>query len=158
MQRSWSRGTASAGPFRRHEGIPALVMVNDVDRMDQPATFQSGQQLRNVEVIVTDKQTDLAFHVTDAQGQLTLEYVALVFSIDKARWFESSRYIQTFRARSTARSAVGRERNGHAGSCTAGHRARIGYWLAPGRVLRRGARRPGIGSGSRSGAARQTDT
>jgi len=49
-----------------------------------------------VEVIVTDKQTDLAFHVTDAQRQLTLGYVALVFSIDKARWFESSRYIQTF--------------------------------------------------------------
>jgi hypothetical protein len=72
------------------------VMVNDVDLMDQPVTFQSGQQLRNVEVIVTDKQTDLTFHVTDAQGLATREYVALVFSIDKARWFESSRYIRTF--------------------------------------------------------------
>ena len=72
------------------------VMVNDVDLMDQPVSFQSGQQLRNVEVIVTDKQTDLTFHVTDARGQPTSEYVALVFPIDKARWFESSRYIQTF--------------------------------------------------------------
>jgi hypothetical protein len=76
------------------------VMVNDavnvIDLMDQPVTFQSGQQLRNVDVIVTDKQTDLAFHVTGPQGQPTHEYVALVFSIDKTRWFESSRYIHTF--------------------------------------------------------------
>lgn len=72
------------------------IMVNDVDLMDQPVTFESGQHLRNVEVIVTGKQTDLTFHVTDAQGQPTSEYVALVFSIDKARWFENSRYIKTF--------------------------------------------------------------
>src|SRR5205823_6170674 len=42
------------------------------------------------------KQTDLTFHVTDAQGQPTSEYVALVFSVDPARWFENSRYIQAF--------------------------------------------------------------
>ena len=72
------------------------VMVNNVDLVDQPVTFQSGQQLRNVEVIVTDKQTDLTFHVTDAQGQATSEYVALVFSTDKALRFENSRYIRPF--------------------------------------------------------------
>jgi hypothetical protein len=72
------------------------VMVDGVDLLDQPVTFQSGQQLRNVEVIVADKQTDLTLHVTGAQGQPTREYVALVFSIDKARWFEHSRYIRAF--------------------------------------------------------------
>ncbi len=44
------------------------VIANDVDLMDQPVTFQSGQQLRNVQVIVTDKLTELTFHVTDANG------------------------------------------------------------------------------------------
>jgi carboxypeptidase family protein len=72
------------------------VMVNDVDLMDRPVTFQSGQQLRNLEVIVTDKRTDLTFHVTDPHGNPTREYVALAFSIDRARWFENSRYIQAF--------------------------------------------------------------
>jgi hypothetical protein len=72
------------------------VIVSDVDLMDQPITFQSGQQLRNVEVIVTDKQTDLTFHVSDAQGQSTSEYVALIFSTDKGRWFDNSRYVRTF--------------------------------------------------------------
>jgi len=72
------------------------VMVSDVDLMDRPVTFQSGQQLRNVEVLVTDKRTDLTLHVADADGSPTSEYVALAFSIDRARWSENSRYIQTF--------------------------------------------------------------
>jgi Carboxypeptidase regulatory-like domain len=72
------------------------VMINDVDLMDQPVTFESGQQLRNVQVIVTDKRTDLTFQVADDRGQPTREYVALVFSTDKARWVENSRYIRPF--------------------------------------------------------------
>lgn len=72
------------------------VIANDVDLLDQPVTFQSGQQLRNVQVIVTDKRTDVTFHVTDANGTPTSNYVALVFSIDQARWAENSRYVRTF--------------------------------------------------------------
>jgi hypothetical protein len=72
------------------------VIANDVDLMEQPVTFQSGQQLRNVQVIVTDKLTELTFHVTDANGTATSDYVALVFSIERARWVENSRYIRTF--------------------------------------------------------------
>ena len=72
------------------------VIANDVDLMDQPVTFQSGQQLRNVQVIVTDKLTDLTFHVTDANGTPTSNYVALVFSIDRSRWVDNSRYIRAF--------------------------------------------------------------
>jgi hypothetical protein len=72
------------------------VIAKDVDLMDQPVTFQSGQQLRNVQVIVTDKLTDVTFHVTDANGTPTSTYVALVFSIEPARWVENSRYIRTF--------------------------------------------------------------
>jgi hypothetical protein len=72
------------------------IMVNDVDLMDQPVTFESGQQLRNVEVIVTNKRTDLTFQVTGARGEPTREYVALVFPIDKAHWVGNSRYIRPF--------------------------------------------------------------
>jgi hypothetical protein len=72
------------------------VTVNDVDLMDRPVLFESGQQLRNVEVVVTNRRTDLTFHVTDNHGQPTREYVALVFPVDKARWIENSRYIRAF--------------------------------------------------------------
>src|SRR5206468_2541221 len=72
------------------------VMAGGVDLLDRPVTFESGQQLRNVEVIVTSKRTDLTLHVADDRGEPTREYVALVFPVDKARWVESSRYIQSF--------------------------------------------------------------
>jgi hypothetical protein len=72
------------------------VMANDVDLLDRPATFESRQLLRNVEVILTVRQTDLAFHVVDDRGEPTAEYVALVFPVDPARWTGNSRYIRSF--------------------------------------------------------------
>ena len=49
-------------------------------------TFQPGQQFRNVQVIVTDKRSDMVFHVSDENGQTTRDYVILVYPVDKARW------------------------------------------------------------------------
>jgi hypothetical protein len=72
------------------------VTINDVDFMDRPIVFESDQQLRNVEVILTNKRTNLTLRVTDDRGQPTREYVALVFSVDKTRWVENSRYIRAF--------------------------------------------------------------
>jgi hypothetical protein len=72
------------------------VILNDVDLMDRPVTFESGQQLRNVEVIVTNKRTDLTFQVADDRGQPTREYVALVFPVDKGHWIQRSRYVRAF--------------------------------------------------------------
>ena len=72
------------------------VTINDVDFMDRPIVFESDQQLRNVEVILTNKRTNLTLQVTDDRGQPTREYVALVFSVDKTRWVENSRYIRAF--------------------------------------------------------------
>ena len=72
------------------------VMVNDVDLMDRPIIFETGQQLRNVEVILTNKRTNLTLQVADDRGQPTRDYVALVFPVDKTRWVENSRYIRAF--------------------------------------------------------------
>jgi 3-oxoacyl-ACP reductase-like protein len=51
-----------------------------------------------VQLIFTDKQTELTFQVSDERGELTREYVALVFSTDKARWTEGQRYVRTYAA------------------------------------------------------------
>jgi Carboxypeptidase regulatory-like domain len=72
------------------------VMAGDVDLLDRPVMFESGRQLRNVEVLVTSKRTDLTFQVADDRGEPTREYVALVFPVDRARWVEGSRYIRPF--------------------------------------------------------------
>ena len=76
--------------------VVKAVTINDIDLMDRPVVFESGQELRNVEVILTNKRTNLTLQVADNRGQPTRDYVALVFPVDRTRWVENSRYIRAF--------------------------------------------------------------
>lgn len=80
-------GTCSAPPMQMFGrwNIKAVV-VNGENAAGAPITFQPGQQFRNVQVIVTDKRSDMVFHVSDESGQTTRDYVILVYPVDKARW------------------------------------------------------------------------
>ena len=66
------------------------------DLMDRPIRFEQGQQLKDVEVVLTDKRTELTLHVADDHGTPTREYAAVVFSTDKTRWTDGSRYLRTY--------------------------------------------------------------
>ena len=66
-------------------------MYNGDNLLDAPYTFQPGQQLRNVQVIVTDKRTEIGFRVADENGQSTREYVALLYPVDKTQWSQAVR-------------------------------------------------------------------
>jgi Carboxypeptidase regulatory-like domain len=74
------------------------VMHGGENLLEKQVTFEPGQVLRDVQLIFTDKQTELTFQVSDERGELTREYVALVFSTDKARWTEGQRYVRTYAA------------------------------------------------------------
>jgi hypothetical protein len=66
------------------------------DLIDQPVTFTTGQHMRGVEVVMTDKRTELTFHVTDEHGTPTHDYVGLLFSADRAKWMDNTgRYVRT---------------------------------------------------------------
>jgi hypothetical protein len=66
------------------------------DLMDQPMAFTIGQQLRDVEVVMIDKPTELTLHVTDDHGAATRDYVALLFPTNQARWTDNTgRFIRT---------------------------------------------------------------
>jgi hypothetical protein len=66
------------------------------DLMDQPITFTAAQHMRGVEVVMTDKRTELTFHVTDEHGTPTRDYVGLLFSADRAKWIDNTgRYVRT---------------------------------------------------------------
>jgi hypothetical protein len=56
------------------------------DLLEKPLTFESGQHLDSIQLVFTDRKSELRFRVTDAQGQATTDYVALVFPTDKSRW------------------------------------------------------------------------
>jgi hypothetical protein len=62
------------------------VLVDGRDISDSPVTFEPGQHLRNVQVVVTDRRSQLSFRVSDDTGQPTREYVVVVYPVDKTRW------------------------------------------------------------------------
>jgi hypothetical protein len=62
------------------------VVVNGEDLADAPVTFEPGQQFRNVQVIVTDRRTELSFRVTDDNSQPTRDYVVVVYPVEKSQW------------------------------------------------------------------------
>jgi len=105
------RGSVAEGTFRV-QGIVGRCVVRvmgnlwtwnvksitqgDADLMDRTVTFDPGQQLRNVRVVLTDKRTELALNVVDDRGQATREYVGIVFSTDKTKWSDISRYLRVY--------------------------------------------------------------
>jgi len=84
-------GTCSAPPMQMFGrwNIKA-VLINGENAAAAPITFQPGQQLRNVQVVVTDKRSDMVFQVSDENGQTTRDYVILVYPVDKARWMNGN--------------------------------------------------------------------
>src|SRR5207247_7484904 len=72
------------------------ITQGDVDLLDRPIAFEPGQQLRNVQVVLTDKRTELALTVVDEHGLATREYVAIAFATDKTKWDDNSRYLRPY--------------------------------------------------------------
>jgi hypothetical protein len=85
-------GTCSAaGTVMFGRWMLKAVMLNGDNLLDTGMTFEPGQQLRNMQVVFTDRRSDLSFAVADENGQSTQEYVALVYPIDKSQWQQSVR-------------------------------------------------------------------
>ena len=59
-------------------------------------TFETGQQYTNMQIVVTDKRTQMDLRVSGDDGQPTREYVALVFPLDKAKWNPQLRQVRTY--------------------------------------------------------------
>lgn len=77
--------------------MPRSILIDGNDVTDRPIRFAPGQEIRGVEVVMTDRSTKLDLHVTDEQGNLTRDFVALVFPVDQARWTDmGGRYIRPF--------------------------------------------------------------
>jgi protocatechuate 3,4-dioxygenase beta subunit len=72
------------------------VVFGNQELKDGSLTFEPGQHYGNVQILVTDRRSELNLHVTDEQGQATRDYVALVFSTDKSRWDASFSPVRTF--------------------------------------------------------------
>jgi hypothetical protein len=71
------------------------VLVNGLDVTDTPLPFGSKEQsLSDVEIVMTNRVTELTGVVLDARSNPVADYVLLAFSSDPERWYSGSRYLR----------------------------------------------------------------
>src|SRR5262249_31233304 len=68
------------------------VIANGADITDVPVRFGTpDQSLSDMQVVLTNRVTDLLATFVDSRGQATRDYTLLVFSDDRERWYAGSR-------------------------------------------------------------------
>lgn len=56
------------------------------DVTNRPFAFESGQQISDIQVIFTDRRTQLRLDVADTRGAASTEFIGLVFPTDRDLW------------------------------------------------------------------------
>ena len=89
--------------FIRVNGLPQewtlkAVMFNGADVTDSALEFRGSTENSGLQIIVTDKVSDLNGKVTTAKGEVTRDYTVVVFPDDPVKWAFPSRYVKTARA------------------------------------------------------------
>jgi hypothetical protein len=67
------------------------------DVADLPLEVRAGQHVGGVNVVISDRVTDISGTVPDADGQLLSDYTVVAFSTDASTWRPQSRFIQVGR-------------------------------------------------------------
>jgi hypothetical protein len=90
------------GPSRLHVTVPSgwavkAVLQGDRDVTDEAIDMSSGEQLSDVEVVVTNVVTRVTGRLTDGEGKASAEGTVLFFAAERAKWFDRSRWIRAAR-------------------------------------------------------------
>jgi hypothetical protein len=93
-----------SGPRRlRLERAPAgwtlqAVRVNGIDATDAVLNVGAKDQpLSDVEIVLTNRLTELSGSVTDARGQPIADCTVMVFAVDRQLWYDGSRFFMATR-------------------------------------------------------------
>jgi hypothetical protein len=70
---------------------------SDVDLLDTGVDVGQGQVLEDVEVVITQRRTELSGQIADDRGQPVTDAWVVVFPDDKDRWAVGSRYLRPTR-------------------------------------------------------------
>jgi hypothetical protein len=73
------------------------VSIGGREMTDTPVVLRSGENLGNVEVVFTDKLTEINGTITNEQGTPVPDYTVLAFSTDRSLWRPQSRQVMTAR-------------------------------------------------------------
>jgi hypothetical protein len=71
------------------------ILVNGVDATDTLLQFGSkSQSLTDVEVVLTDRMTEIAGTVADGRGRAVADARVVAFALDRDLWYERSRFVK----------------------------------------------------------------
>jgi hypothetical protein len=71
------------------------VFAHGVDVTDMPVKFGTpDQSVDDVQIVLTNRVTELTAAIVDANGQPTRDFVLLIFPQDRERWYSGSRYFR----------------------------------------------------------------
>jgi protocatechuate 3,4-dioxygenase beta subunit len=73
------------------------VMLGGQDVTDTPLDVSPGQTLSGVQIVVTDKASEVNGRVIDGRGQPVTDVTIIVFADDDNRWTYQSRFVRTAR-------------------------------------------------------------
>ncbi|PYR64303.1 MAG: hypothetical protein DMF91_00670 [Acidobacteria bacterium] len=103
VQDDWTFAT-KATPGRNRMSITTptgwsmkAVRLNGADVTDTGIDFKRNQEVRNIEIEVTNHPATLSGTVTNNRGDVPPDYTVVVFSRDEQRWTPGTRYIMTAR-------------------------------------------------------------
>jgi hypothetical protein len=71
------------------------ILVNGVDATDTPLSFGAkNQSLSDVEIVLTDRITEIGGTVTDDRGRAVSDASVVVFAADRDLWYDRSRFLK----------------------------------------------------------------
>lgn len=73
------------------------VMLNGFDVTDTPLEFTGTEETTGVQVLVTDRTTEVNGKVTDSKGEPTRDYTVVIFPDDPEKWDFPSRHVRSGR-------------------------------------------------------------
>ena len=83
------------------------VLANGVDVTDAPIKFGTpDQSLSDVQIVLTNRLTEVTGTFVDSNGQPTRDYTLLVFSQDRERWYSGSRFFRRVQPQSNGLALV----------------------------------------------------
>lgn len=87
----------------RVNGLPPAwtlkaVMLNGDDITDKPMDFRGNEEITGLDILVTDRVSEVNGKVTTARGEPTRDYTVIIFPEDSSKWGYPSRHIRSGRA------------------------------------------------------------
>lgn len=109
----WTFEVTGASDTRRLRvgGLPPAwvlkaVTHNGLDVTDSGVEFRDGQTTSDVEMVLTDRATDLSGTVQDPRGKPSTDYIVVAFASDSSRWGYGTRFVRSVRPNQEGRFSL----------------------------------------------------